>query len=78
MTDKKKQPMSQEKKHKIGNILAVITVLVSILVPLGFLAGTEILFWFLIIVNLLFGPCCLIAYLMEVKRGVFAYNEDEE
>lgn len=78
MADNKKQPMSQEKKHKIGNILAVITVLVSILVPLGFLAGTEILFWFLIIVNLLFGPACLVAYLMEVKRGVFAYNEDEE
>lgn len=78
MADNKKQPMSQEKKHKIGNILAVITVLVSILVPLGFLAGTEILFWFLIIVNLLFGPTCLVAYLMEVKRGVFAYNEDEE
>ncbi|MCI8646241.1 MAG: hypothetical protein HFE76_05425 [Firmicutes bacterium] len=79
MTDKKTNvPISQEKKHKIGNILAVITVLLSILVPLGFYGGTSALFWFLIIVNFLFGPCCFIAYLLEVKRGVFAYNEDEE
>lgn len=78
MTDKRKEPMSQEKKHKIGNVLAVVTVILSILVPLGFLGGTTVLFWFLIIVNFLFGPCCFIAYLMEVKRGVFAYNEDEE
>ncbi len=78
MENRKKVPMSQEKKHKIGNRLAIITVLLSILVPLGFYGGTTILFWFLIIVNLLFGPCCFIAYLLEVKRGVFAYNEDEE
>lgn len=78
MADKNKAPMSQEKKHKIGNILAVLTVVLSILVPLGFLGGTEVLFWFLIVVNFLFGPCCFIAYLMEVKRGVFAYNSDEE
>ncbi len=78
MVDNNKTPMSQEKKHKIGNIMAVITVLLSIIVPLGFYFGTTALFWFLIIVNFLFGPCCFIAYLLEVKRGVFAYNEDEE
>ena len=78
MENNAKTPMSQEKKHKIGNILAVVTVVLSILVPLGFCAGTEVLFRVLIAVNFLFGPCCFVAYLLEVKRGVFAYNEDEE
>lgn len=78
MSNNKHVPMSAEKKDKVGNILAVIVVLLSVLVPLGFLYGTAILFWFLIIVNFLFGPCCLIGYLLEVRKGVFAYDDGDD
>lgn len=78
MTENRHVGMSPEKKERVGNVLAIIVVLLSVLVPLGFLYGTTILFWFLIIINFLFGPCCLIGYLVEVKRGVFAYDDGEE
>ncbi len=78
MSNNKYAPMSAEKKDKVGSILAVIVVLLSVLVPLGFLYGTSVLFWFLIIVNFLFGPCCLVGYLLEVKKGVFAYDDGDD
>ena len=70
--------MSDEKKNKVGNILAIIVLVASCLLPLGFAVGTEVLFWVLIVINLLFGPVCFIGYLMEVKRGVCAYDDGDK
>ena len=78
MVQKKHTGMSGETKNKLGNFLAILVVLLCIWVPLGFLYGTAALFWFLIIINFLFGPCCLIGYLLEVKKGVFAYDDEED
>ncbi|MCQ4638499.1 hypothetical protein NE619_17355 [Anaerovorax odorimutans] len=78
MADKKHTPMTPEKKNKVGNWLAIVVVLLSILVPMGFIWGTQVLFWFLIIINFVFGPCCFIGYLLEVRRGVFSYDDSEE
>lgn len=78
MIDKKHTPLPPEKKNKIGNWLAVVVVIMSIIVPLGFVYGTNILFVFLIVINFVFGPCCFIGYLLEVKKGVFAYDDGEE
>ena len=70
--------MSDEKKNRIGNVLAIVVLIVSCILPFGFIVGTEILFWLLIITNLLFGPICFIGHLIEVKKGVFAYDDPEE
>lgn len=78
MIDKKHTPMSPDKKNKVGNWLAIVVVIMSVLVPLGFVYGTKVLFLFLIIINFAFGPCCFVGYLLEVRKGVFAYDDGEE
>ena len=70
--------MSREKKVQISKWLVLLVVLVSCYVMAGFASGMDHMFWFLAIMNLVFGPACLIFYLIEVKKGVFAYTEEEE
>ena len=70
--------MSQEKKDRIGNWLTLLVVLLSILIPIGFMYGSDFMIWSFIVLNFVFGPLCLIFYLFEVKRGVFSYDGDEE
>ena len=77
MSAENRKGLTQAQKNKIGNWLAIAVLLVSILVPVGLACGSTILFWFLIIANCLFGPCCLIGYFVEVKRGVFKYDANE-
>ncbi len=78
MAEKEIKRMSLAKKNKIGNWLSVIVVLLCILIPVAIVAGENLLFWFMIIVNFVFGPICLVAYLFEVKKGVFAYDDDDD
>lgn len=78
MTDKKEiKRMSLSMKNKLGNILALIVVILCILIPVTIVIAENLLFWFMIILNFVFGPACLIAYLGEVKKGVFAYDDEE-
>lgn len=78
MTDKKdSKRMSLSTKNKLGNILALIVVLLCILIPVTIIMAENLLFWFMIILNFVFGPACLIAYLGEVRKGVFAYDDEE-
>ena len=67
-----KQPLTQEQKNKMGNVFAVLVTLLCILLPLSVIYSPALLFWFLIIVNFVSGPACLIGYLREVKRGIFS------
>ena len=53
MVQKKHTGMSGETKNKLGNFLAILVVLLCIWVPLGFLYGTAVLFWFLFIWSML-------------------------
>lgn len=73
-----KQPMSQEKKNKIGNVLSAFIVVLCILLVFAVNNALGPLFWFLIIVNLVSGPACLILYLREVRSGIFAYDESDD
>lgn len=78
MTDKKdSKRMSLSTKNKLGNILALIVVLLCILIPVTIIMAENLLFWFMIILNFVFGPACLIAYLGQVRKGVFAYDDEE-
>ena len=64
--------MDAKKKYKIGTYCAILVVLVSAACGIFSLTGGGSGFlWFLAIANLCFGPICLIAYLREVRKGVF-------
>lgn len=76
MTVNNNKRLSQEQKQKVGNWLAILVVIVSILVPIGFAIESTVLFWFFIVVNFVAGPACLVGYLIEVKKGIFS-QEDE-
>jgi len=64
--------------NKIGNIFSVVVVIVAALLLYGFYAGSELVIYALVAINLVSGPLCLILYLREVKRGVFAAEEGNE
>ena len=68
--------MTEERANKIGNILAIIVVLVACLLIWRLTVGIDIVFWIFSIMLLLFGPGCFILYLREVKNGIF--KDDEE
>ena len=66
--------MTEERMNKLGNILAIIVVLVVCLLIWGLTVGINVIFW--IIMLFLFGPACFVLYLREVKKGIF--KDDEE
>ena len=64
--------------NKIGNIFSVVVLAISIFVLLGFANGATSMMYFLVIANLICGPLCLILYLIEVKKGIFKTNDEED
>ena len=64
--------------ERTGNILAVIALLISIIILVGFTVGSSSIIWLLLIVNFVSGPACLFFYLLEVKKGVFKNMGQEE
>lgn len=68
--------MTEEKMNKLGNILAIIVVLIACLLIWGLLVGIDVVFWIFSVMLFLFGPACFVLYLREVKRGIF--KDDEE
>ncbi len=68
--------MTDEKMKKLGNVLAIIVVLVAGLLIWGLTVGIDVVFWIFSIMLFLFGPVCFVLYLREVKRGIF--KDDEE
>ena len=59
--------MTEERANKIGNILAIIVVLVACLLIWGLTVGIDIVFWIFSIMLLLFGPGCFILYLSRTR-----------
>lgn len=66
------------RKHKIGNIWAVMAVLACIFIVIALLYGMTVLLWFTCIINFIAGPACLLGYLNEVRKGIFANDEEFE
>lgn len=68
----------EKKYNKIGNIFSIVVLAISIFVLYGFANGTSTMMYFLAIANLICGPLCLILYLLEVKKGIFKTDEENE
>ncbi len=69
----------EAKKQKLAYFWAAITVIVVILLAVLLpVAGGKFMLIFLGIANLIFGPICAILYIMEVKKGVFNVDDEEE
>lgn len=71
--------MSVEQKNKFADIVAVFTVCFAIFV--GILTASASNYILPIILGagaLIYGPLCFILYLIEVKRGVFDVDDEEE
>lgn len=64
--------------NKIGNIFSVVVLIISILILYGFATGFSGVIYVLAAANLICGPLCLVLYLMEVKKGVFKADEEDE
>jgi uncharacterized membrane protein YhdT len=62
----------RKKKNRIAIIVAM-TVLVGSLIYLAVTVsgGFNGFGWFLAVANIVTGPWCLIAYLREVRKGIF-------
>lgn len=58
--------------------LPFAAIAVSVLILAGFAAGNTAIVWFLTAVNFIAGPACLFFYLLEVKKGIFRHQPEEE
>lgn len=68
--------MSYEKKNKLANIVAVLTVLFAIFVGvLMAVRSNDLLPIILGTGAFIYGPVCFIAYLVEIKKGVFKVDD---
>ena len=68
---------NEGRKTKLAYIWACITAV--IIVAAGVLtASTHVLPLFLGIIAIAFGPICGIMYLIEIRKGVLAMEEEEQ
>lgn len=58
--------------------LIVLLILSAIYLITPMIGGYNWLGWMLGILNVLAGPCVLIAYLLEVRKGIFKDDSAEE
>jgi len=72
------QTMADKRKTIIAYCLAVMVLICSVLIAIGFITGNIALVVCLGTINVLFGPVTLFFYLREVKRGIFSASDDEE
>ena len=70
---------NEGRKTKLAYIWACITLAAVIIVAAGVLtASTHVLPLFLGIIAIAFGPICGIMYLIEIRKGVLAMEEEEQ
>lgn len=69
--------LTDRQKSLMGYWAAVITFVICALGLIAANFAVDGLFWFFVIFNFLSGPLCLFFYLREVRRGVFAIENDE-
>lgn len=68
-----------EKRKRIAVVISVVLVLAqAVFIPWSVLTGSNLLIYNLFLINILCGPLCIIFYLIEVKKGVFKDDDDEE
>lgn len=70
--------MSIKTKNKVAAVcIAFVIILSGLYMFTMWLGGYNWLGWVLAIFNIVAGPACLIAYLGEVKKGVFRDSDEE-
>ncbi|MCI9597391.1 MAG: hypothetical protein HFE75_08860 [Firmicutes bacterium] len=67
--------MSNEKRNW-GNICAVLVLVSVVLMIVCMLCAPGALLIGTVIIMVLSGPICLIAYLLELRKGVFVNDEE--
>jgi hypothetical protein len=68
--------LKEKKMAQYANTLFIGVFAVVFIVAIGTIQGANWLLWGMGILNLLFGPICLILYLLEIRKGIF--NENKE
>lgn len=69
---------TESRKQKLAYFWTAATVVASIIIGAGVIThSAQVLPLFLAIVAILFGPVCGALYLMEIKKGVLAVDDDE-
>ena len=71
--------MDSKKANMISNICVLVCIALAAIYMFGsWIGGFNWMAWMLAILNLVTGPAVLILYLREVRKGVFADDEEEE
>ena len=70
--------MSEQNKSKLGNFLCVAIIIITALLAFGMVAGSNLMGWLLIAVNIISSPICFLLYLNEIRKGVFKNDSDNE
>ena len=71
--------MDNKKSNMISNICIFLCIALACIYMFGsWIGGFNWMAWMLAILNLVTGPVVLIAYLREVRKGVFADTDDDE
>ena len=74
-----KKGLSLEAKHKMANITAVCTILLTLFFGvLIYKQSDQALPLILGIGALIYGPLCFILYIIEVAKGVFKHDDEDE
>ena len=74
-----KKGLSLEAKHKMANITAVCTVLLTLFFGvLIYKQSDQALPLILGIGALIYGPLCFVLYIIEVAKGVFRHHDEDE
>ena len=68
----------EAKYAKWSKILVFLVIVAGIIIGVGFVQGANWFGWLLAVINIVFGPACLIFYLLEIKHGVFKEEEAED
>ena len=69
---------TESRKQKLAYFWTAATVVASIIIGAGVIThSAQVLPLVLAIVAILFGPVCGVLYLMEIKKGVLAVDDDE-
>ena len=68
----------RDKYDKIGNIFAIMVICLNLICLWGFYSGITAVFVAIGIINLCIGPICLIAYVKEIRKGVFRIEDEED
>ena len=70
--------MSEQTKRKVTTIsLIIVFVSCGLYMITMFIGGYDWLAWVLGIVNVIAGPACLIAYIREIRKGIFSMDDEE-